>query len=330
MTVTDTRARRAFVLRVAPSGIDRVTEALNINRLLIGWSEAEGLLETDISWDAFRSRLREAYYMRDASQRRAGGAAGNMWRFIREMELGDYVVVPHGPQFYVGLVSGPPIYLAEQKVTDTAYQRPVDWQNGKKPFPRRAAKAALQSRMKSQGTCVDATDLLVEVAEFAASAGTVVPTFEADVRQKLVSQLVAEIRTGRIENFGFERLLRSVLIGLGAIDVRIPARQVDKGADLVASFRIAGAFDVVVAVQAKHFRPEPPAGPDVVEQLGRGMQAEEADLGIAITSGTFSPAAQKRALELRETDGLRIELLDGEQLASLIIEHGLIGNLSIA
>lgn len=329
MTIPAAPVRRAFVLRMA-IGADRVADALKNDQLLIGWSEAEGLLNPDLAWDSFRSRLHKAYYAEDTSQRRAGAAAGNMWRFIRGMQINDYVVVPHGSEFYVAIVTGPAVYLPAERSEDTAYRRPVTWQNGKKPFPRRAARAALQSRMKTQGTCVDATDLFHEVEEFATSTGTALPTFEGDLRQRLVTQLIAEIRTGRIENFGFERLLGSVLTGLGAINVRIPARQVDKGADLVASFRLAGAFDVVVAVQAKHFQPHPPAGADVVDQLARGMQAEAADLGIAITSGTFSPAAQNRALELRELEGLRIELLDGEELASLIIEHGLIGDLSIA
>ena len=36
---------QAFVLRVAPSGIDKVPEALSSTQIIIGWSQAEWLLD---------------------------------------------------------------------------------------------------------------------------------------------------------------------------------------------------------------------------------------------------------------------------------------------
>lgn len=329
MAANGVSERRAFVLRMAPSGRDCVHEALADGQLRIGWSKADGLLNTALGWEAFRARLRDVYHAQDTNQRRAGAAAGNMWRFVREMAEGDFIVVPHGKHFYVGSVRGPATYDAMHVVSDTAYRRAVLWTNATTPFARRTARAALQSRMKTQGTCVEATDLLDEIEEFAQNQGAAIPRFETDVRRKLASQLLSEIRSGRIENFGFEKLLRSILRGLGASAVKIIPRQNDKGADLIASFRVAGAFDVRVAIQAKHFQAKPPAGADVIEQLARGMLAEEADLGIAITSGTFSAAATTRASAMKSEQGLRIELLDGEQLAALVIEYGLVGDLSI-
>ncbi len=38
----------AFVLRISPSGVDRVPEALETNELIIGWSEAAGLLDPSL------------------------------------------------------------------------------------------------------------------------------------------------------------------------------------------------------------------------------------------------------------------------------------------
>jgi len=65
----------------------------------------------------------------------------------------------------------------------------------------------------------------------------------------------------------------------------------DKGADLLATFLVAGAFQQVVAVQAKHWQPDPPVGPDVVQQLINGIEAESANLGMVITSGSISEEA---------------------------------------
>ncbi len=100
-------------------------------------------------------------------------------------------------------------------------------------------------------------------------------------------------------------------------------RSQDKGADLLATFRVAGAFQQVVAVQAKHWQPEPPVSRDVVEQLIRGIEAESANLGMVVTSGSISDAAVQAAEQYFEEKGIRIELLDGEQFAKLMVEHGI-------
>jgi restriction endonuclease Mrr len=42
-----------------------------------------------------------------------------------------------------------------------------------------------------------------------------------------------------------------------------------------------------------------------------------------VTSGTFSAEAMARAEETEQQRGLRIELIDGEQLAALVVEGGL-------
>lgn len=57
-----------------------------------------------------------------------------MWRFIREMNVGDLVVVPHGSEFYVAEVSGPAMYDESKVEEDTAYRRNVKWLNDKNLF----------------------------------------------------------------------------------------------------------------------------------------------------------------------------------------------------
>jgi restriction endonuclease Mrr len=61
---------------------------------------------------------------------------------------------------------------------------------------------------------------------------------------------------------------------------------------------------------------------DVVDKLKEGMEAESADLGMIVTTGTFSDDAIKAATEYFEDSGIRIELVDGEQFAKMIVEHG--------
>jgi predicted Mrr-cat superfamily restriction endonuclease len=317
-------SQNAFVLRVSPSERDRVPEALASDQIIIGWSQAEGLLSSELSWEEFRDIVRSAYYANEPNLRKAGAAGGHLWRFIRDMNSGSLVVVPYWSDFYVAEVQGPATYDVSKVGDDTAYRRAVKWLNAKNPIPRQLAKSALLSRMKIQGTCANATDLIDDIKECLELAGSNTrPTFHSDLQTRLVREVLAEIRDGRIEDFGFERLIQTVLRSLGAEDVRIIPRAMDKGADVVAVFKVAGTFVQTVAVQAKHWRPDPPVGPEVVEQLIRGIEAESANLGMVITSGSISEAAAQAADRYFEEKGIRIELVDGEQFAKLIVEHGI-------
>ena len=317
-------SQAAFVLRIAPSGEDKVPEALSADQIIIVWAEAEGLLNTSLTWEQFREIVRTAYHSEEPNLRKAGAAAGHMWRFIRDMKSDDLVVVPYGSEFFVARISGAAIYDPAKVDEDSAYRRPVQWLNEKKAISRQLARSALLSRMKTQGTGADATDLLDEIKEclnLVARGET--PTFQGDLQSRLIREVLAELRGGRIENFGFERLIQTVLQGLGAEEARIVPRSEDKGADLVATFRVAGTFQQSIAVQAKHWQPEPPVGREVVDQLIRGIEAEAANLGMVVTSGSISDEAYQAAEQYFEEKGIRIELVDGEQFAKLIVEHGI-------
>ena len=315
--------KQAFILRIKPSHIDRVQDALSDNQIIIGWAEAEGLLDENLSWEEFRDIISATYYADEKNLRRAGYAAGVMWKFIRDMTKGDLVVVPDGPDFYVAKISGPTTHDPAKIGEDTAYRRNVDWLNDKKPIPRNSAKSALISRMKTQGTCVHASDLLSEIKECIKVMVTgSKPAFQTDLQSRLIKETLCEILSGRMDDRKFESLIKNVLEGLGACGVRIVPRMQDKGADLVATFRVAGVFEQIVAVQAKYWRPDPPVGQDVVEQLIAGIDAESASLGAIVTSGTIGQDAMNAAEQFFKERGIRIELVDGEQLARLIVEHG--------
>lgn len=316
--------QQAFVLRVAPGGKDMLPEALSQNVLIIGWAEAEGLLDVKLSWSDFRKIISTVYYNKEETLRKAGTASGHMWRFIREMKTGDIVVVPHGSNFYIAKVTGDAFYDKSKVDADSAYRREVLWLNNAKPIQRRIAKSALISRMKIQGTCAYATDLISDINEcLEVSSKGEKPTFKNDLQSKLIKETLEEIRSGRMDSYGFEHLIRSVLHGLGAEDARVVPRLQDKGADVLATFLVAGAFRQVVAVQAKHYQETPPVGKDVVSELIRGIEAESADLGMVITAGTFSNEAILAAENFYEEKAIKIELVDGEQFAKLIVEHGI-------
>ena len=170
--VTEQR-RSAFILRIAPRGIvpvpeegfDRVPEALETNHLIIGWARAKGLLNPDLDWVSFRQIIHDEYHPGAETLHGAGRDAGKMWQFIREMKKGDLVVVPAGPDFYVGEVACDEAFYDETKTEeDSAYRRTVKWLNSGQSIPRSAvAGSALAERMTMRPTCVRAGDLVNEI-----------------------------------------------------------------------------------------------------------------------------------------------------------------------
>ena len=105
--------------------------------------------------------------------------------------------------------------------------------------------------MKAQGTCAYATDLLPHIKEcLQLSKAGAKPTFQGELQDRLIRETCHEIQSGRMDSYGFEKLICNVLKGLGADEARVVPRNQDKGADIVATFQVAGAFRLVVAVQA--------------------------------------------------------------------------------
>ena len=75
--------------------------------------------------------------------------------------------------------------------------------------------------MKTQGASADATDLVKEIEGYRKVKDGTKPAFEPDLRSRLTEATLDELRSGRMENVGFERLIETVLRGLGAVDTKI-------------------------------------------------------------------------------------------------------------
>ena len=315
--------QNAFILRIAPSGIDRFQLARDSNQAIIGWAHAGELLNAELTDAEFREVLRSEYYPNEPTQHKLGQAVGHLRRFLREMSYNDLLVVPVDYGFHIAHVTGEPTWDGTKVAEDTAFRRTVEWLTDE-AIPRDAASAALQQRMKTRGTTATAgefVDELLSLLRMRANGDT--PTFESDLRARLIEVALDRLRHGIMNDWNFEILLRDLMVRQGArVDPIVPRRS-DVGIDITASFPVAGLLQATVGVQAKHYRPEPPVGPDTVDQLARGMELTGSiDRGIVATTGTVSDEARERADELLNTKGLVIEFLEGEQIAALLIERG--------
>ncbi len=184
---------------------------------------------------------------------------------------------------------------ADKVEEDTAFSRRVEWLNSGNPIPRSQARCKLISRLKVYQTCVDCSDLNAEI-----------------------NSLLEEIREGKIENFGFERLHRNLFNKMGAAEILIVPRSKDNGSDLIVDYFVFGLLPIKISVQAKHWNDSNPVGVDEINQLRVGMEKDGTDFGLFITSGTYSEAAYQEAQCLDE-EGTKIRLVDGMQLGKLLL-----------
>ena len=116
---------RAWVVRPYPHHIYRMQEFLDENMIAIGWPGIG-----DLSFVRTRDDIEQALGTEyESSPRQLGQAKGNLFRFVREIEPDDYVVVPDGGDVYFGVVTSDYRYVVDDEERACPHQRNVNWRN---------------------------------------------------------------------------------------------------------------------------------------------------------------------------------------------------------
>lgn len=141
------------------------------------------------------------------------------------------------------------------------------------------------------------------------------------VQKSIINQYEEEAFNG-IRNFinsknpyEFQDLVAELLRGMGYHISDVAQRGPDGGIDIIAYTDPLGTRQPRIIVQVKH-RPNDNVSSDEVQKLA-GTLKRNSDVGIFVTSGSFSKPAIKEARESRE----HIELIDFERLTSLWQEY---------
>jgi predicted Mrr-cat superfamily restriction endonuclease len=129
-------------------------------------------MNPDLEYSAFEAIVHETYFPRD-DHRGSGKASGQLWRFIREMEPGSMVLIPHYQFFNIVEITGDVTYSPFTE--HWAYRRTAAWWSRPSSVFRRSASAALQVRARTLITCIEATDLLPDILAMVPGA---VPTYD--------------------------------------------------------------------------------------------------------------------------------------------------------
>ncbi len=138
-----------------------------------------------------------------------------------------------------------------------------------------------------------------------------------ELREALADDLLTRVRSGSPKFF--EHLVVDVLVAMGYGGSRTDAAQVvgmsgDDGIDGVIKEDRLG-LDMVY-VQAKRW--DNTVGPGEIDRFVGSLSRKKAHKGVFITSGAFTDGARRAAAEA----AVRIVLIDGDDLASHMIDYG--------
>ena len=121
----------------------------------------------------------------------------------------------------------------------------------------------------------------------------------------------------RMDPYAFERLAMLLLRECGFSQVTVTKKSGDGGIDGFGKMRINGIVSFNVAFQCKRYTGSVSAG-DIRDF--RGSLTTDIEKGVFITTGSFTKAAREEASNAGKQ---QIDLIDGEELISKLIEYGL-------
>ena len=138
-----------------------------------------------------------------------------------------------------------------------------------------------------------------------------------ELREVLADEILTRVRATTPKRF--EQLVVDVLVAMGYGGSRLDAAQVvgksgDGGIDGVIKEDRLG-LDMVY-IQAKRY--EADIGPGAIREFVGSLGEHRASKGVFITCGSFTSGAKDAAAKAHT----RIVLIDGEQLAEYMIDHG--------
>ena len=287
---------------------------LQENFIALGWNAVDELSGLVANRDAFKDAVSEAYPGMNSNA--VPGTAGQLFRFVHEMQTGDTVLYPSklDKLVYIGRVEGGYKYDSSLNAS-FPHLRPVKWL---KSAPRtnfsqgalyeigsaltlfQVRNYADEFRDTLQGTIsappVDEDD----------SVAPVVEDIEQSTRDFILKALSQELKGHPLAHF-----VANLLNGMG-YHTRISPEGPDGGIDIIAHRDELGFEPPIVKVQVKSS--EGNVGQPIVAALNGNIGNLEH--GLLITLGGFTPPAINFA---RNNSNLR--LIDGEELVDLVLAH---------
>lgn len=140
-----------------------------------------------------------------------------------------------------------------------------------------------------------------------------IETAFAEFNATLQSELQERMQT--MSDADFERLIVKLMIGLGYGEGRRVGRAGDGGVDGIITQDVLG-LDVIY-LQAKRYKLDSAIGPEKIREFAGAMDTSGISKGVFVTTSRYTDAARKEAKRSHK----RLRLIDGNELAELMVQH---------
>lgn len=286
------------------------------NVIALGWVEIGDLGKVRPDRESFKKRYTEVYPHAKAASIPNG--AGQVYRFVHEMKLGDLVVYPSkiSRVIYLGRVKGE--YVYSPKISAAFPQvRSVEWL---KQIPRASLS---QGALYEIGSAMSFFQVKTYAEEFLAHLGGKTPTQEVPLAEDASVAQVAEDIEENTRDFILKRLSQELkghpfadfvahVLGAMGYRCRVSPEGPDGGVDIIAHKDELGFEPPIIKVQVKSTSGS--IGDPAVSSLYGKVSTGE--FGLLVTLGTYTTQAKTFA---RSKSNLR--LIDGVEFVDLVLSH---------
>lgn len=140
----------------------------------------------------------------------------------------------------------------------------------------------------------------------------------AELNAALQSDLQERVQT--MLDADFERLIVKLMLGLGYGAGGLGKRTCGSGDGAVDGIITEDVLGLdVIYLQAKRYSPDSAIGPDKIREFAGAMDAHGITKGVFVTTSRYTRAA----LEYAERSHKRLRLIDGNELARLMVQHNI-------
>ncbi len=289
---------------------------LKKNVVALGWDQMGDLSTIKADREAFKAKLIDAY-----PKTKPGAipvAAGQPFRFIYELKIGDVVVYPSKSdrQVHIGIVEGEYKYNPSLSV-GYPNTRSIKWE---KSLPR---TSFTQGALYEIGSAMSFFQVKTYADEYlSALEGKVISSPTEVEEDETVAYVVGDIEQ-TTRDFILKRLSQQLkghpfahfvahLLEKMDYRTRVSVEGPDGGIDIIAHKDELGFEPPIIKVQVKSN--DGSIGDPVVSALYGKIGA--AEFGLFVTLGTFTKQAVNFAVSKSN-----LRLIDGDELVDLVLQH---------
>lgn len=283
--------------------------------IALGWPEMGDLSLLGRNREGFKRKL--AQQRADWSPPQIAVSAGQPFRFVHEMKVGDLVVFPSkaDKKVHLGRVLGGYVY---DPATAPEYpnRRPMQW------LRSLTRTSFTQGALYEIGSAMSLFQVKNFADEFVAALLGNQPASAAETEDQAIAAVVTESEQStedfilkRLEHdfkgHALEHFVAGLLQAMG-FRTQVTKKSGDGGVDIIAHRDALGFEPPIIKVQVKSSLGT--LGEPEVKQLKGNLSGGEK--GLLVTLGTVSPKAELFARTVPD-----IRLIDGAGLVRLILEH---------